>query len=693
MAYTPIVLAEEPLSLQEIKVTAKNDDVGERRESTSQKIIVDRKQIDNMSVMTIGEVLGKLPGVEIISGGSSAQRARGMSRDSVQILIDGERSAGSGSMGAGVIGRLPSGDLERVEILRGSSAEFGGGAPITVNLILKKALPKSSTEVRVGVGSRGSEPYDQLALTQNGGEGNFSWTFPISLIWSDTPVRHLADLQNTTAGTRTLWRQENESGVSNLGHHSISPRFTWKDGNDSLTISPLYFYGPTEKNSETALTDYANPSAGTGLGYNGYRVTSENDLQHLSRLRVEGEKYFGESKFSGRASINSGQRTSEITLNEYDANNVPTPSVQQTTTNDTELNIALRFDKPIAEHLLAVGVEDISMNRNDTQYFTGAFVDSGSYQSQEQQSTLWVQDDWMERPNLTYTYGLRGESVALNSAGVTQQDIRLLPSVAVRWEPEDKWVIRSSLGAGMKAPKLDEISNAAVPSLAENTPVLADKRGNPNLQPETSLNYEAVAERYLDDNAGVFGSNLYVRSTQNFTERSIDLEGVRWVDRPYNVGSALHWGLELDGKIRTDSLGWSGATVKAHLTLPKATVDDSSLGIQRMARDTPKYVFSSGVDANLPKLKSSYGISLQISGRSETDVPGVQTGYTEARTTVDAFWLYKLNPKFNLRLSGQNIFKADTVKQTLYIYGGNTWQLHTVDAGYSTVMATIEGRF
>jgi iron complex outermembrane receptor protein len=241
-------------------------------------------------------------------------------------------------------------------------------------------------------------------------------------------------------------------------------------------------------------------------------------------------------------------------------------------------------------------------------------------------------------------------------------------------------------------PKLDEISDAATPSII-NTPVDADKRGNPNLLPERSLNFEAVLERYLDAEAGVLGVNLYVRSTQDFTERRVQQEGVRWVDRPYNEGKALHWGFELDGKVRTDNYGWKGATVKSHLTLPHARVNDVRLGITRMAQDTPKYVFSAGLDANLPKLQSSYGISMQLSGRSVTDIPGEQYAYTKARMTLDAFFLYKLNAQYKLRFSGQNLLATDTVRSTQYMSGGNTWQLHSVDGGYRTLMATLEGRW
>jgi outer membrane receptor for ferrienterochelin and colicins len=107
--------------------------------------------------MTVGDVMSKLPGVEISGSG---QRARGMSRDSIQILVDGERLPGSAMSS---YARLPSSELERVEINRGASAEHGGSSPLTINLVLKKALPKRSTEMKAGFGLRDDESNYQLS--------------------------------------------------------------------------------------------------------------------------------------------------------------------------------------------------------------------------------------------------------------------------------------------------------------------------------------------------------------------------------------------------------------------------------------------------------------------------------------------------------------------------------------------------
>jgi iron complex outermembrane receptor protein len=685
---TALVKAEESkIKLDSILVTGERDDLSMRRDAATQKVVIDRKEIDNMSVTTIAEVLGKLPGVEVKSGG---QRARGMSRDSVKILIDGERQSSQVVMGA--MGLLPSGELERIEILRGSSAEYGGSSAITVNLVMKKAIPKRSTEFRAGLGLRGDEFGGVLSWSENGGSGNFGWSVPVSLFYNNSPFETRTDKQDSVAGIPTLWEQEQASGASKVGHYSISPKFTWKSGQDSLRLSSMISFVPSERNSKMLLSK-ANPATNTTLDYNGDRDTPEDGLSRTLRLRIEGEKHFADTKLTARTAFTDGRLTSDLVRNSRDELGVLTISNESTNSHNSEFNSAIRLDKPFGEHLISVGAEYVKVMSDDDQAYLGGFTQQSIYVTSSRDAIVWMQDDWTPEEKMTLTTGLRIENMSLNADLVSQQQAAFLPSIALRWQPTEQWVIRSSLGAGLKMPKLNEISNATVRSIIVNTPTEADKRGNPNLNPERSLNFEAIVERYLAEKLGVIGANLYVRSTSNFIERRVQLEDVRWVDRPQNEGDALHWGLELDAKVRMDKFGWNGATVKSHLTLPHAEVNDVRLGIQRMARDTPHYILSMGLDQSLPRLQSSYGVSLQILGRSNTYIPNEQNAYNESRVLLDAFWLYKINQKFNLRVAGQNLLAADSHSQNTYTSGINDWKLDTRDLGYRTLMITLEGRW
>jgi iron complex outermembrane receptor protein len=292
---------------------------------------------------------------------------------------------------------------------------------------------------------------------------------------------------------------------------------------------------------------------------------------------------------------------------------------------------------------------------------------------------------------VTVTPGLRGEFIRYAVDGNGQSHQRLLPSLALRLEPAQHWVLRSSLGAGIKTPRLDELTNQPVFSVNANTPLEPDRRGNPDLRPERSVNFEAALERYLPGEAGVLGANAYLRHTEDFTERRVQLEGARWVDRPYNEGSARHWGVELDGKLRTDSLGWRGATFRAHLTVPRSEVRDQRLGVSRAARESPRYILSAGYDQTLAD--KSFGVSMQHNGRVLTQVPGEQAYETRRRTVFDAYVLQKLSSALNLRLSLQNMLRADTRRQLDAFAPGRSWSLATTDTAARTVLLSLEGKW
>ena len=674
---TSSVLAAETLKIDSVGVTGARDVTEMRKDSSTQKTVFGRQEIENLSVMTAGEVLGKLPGVEI---GASGMRARGMSRDSIRVLIDGEKQSG-GTMGS--FTRLPASDIERVDISRGSSAEFGGSSPLTVNIVLKKGVSKASTDMKASLGFREGEHNEQFSWSESGVNGNFSWVLPVSLNFARSPVNTFLDRQSQSSGNLLSTKQEYTSGISEMGHHAFSPRFTWKSGRDSVTLSSMVFLGPTESNTRTQAFDLLNSVN------NFTRTANENGDSRTLRVRLDGEKYFGESKLSGRLTLKNNHN--ELDVSRLTSSNVNV--VENTKSNENEVNGSTRWDQPIDLHFVSIGAEYIKVSRDDAQAFSGSGASQFNASSQDQ--VLWLQDAWTPQDSLTVTSGLRMESMQLKSDGSRQQDFALLPSVAVRWQPEEAWVFRSSLGAGMKMPRLNEITATVTRSITvnANTPLDFDSRGNPNLKPERSINFEAVAERYLAQKAGVLSANVYVRATSDFTERRLSLEGVRWVDRPYNEGDALHYGFELDGKINTDQWGIAGGTAKSHLTLPNARVDDTRLGITRNARDTPKYVLSMGWDQSIPKWQSNMGVSLQLSGRSETDIPGEQKAFTESRALLDAFWLYKLNPQFNLRLSAQNLLDEDMRRQNKYIAPGEEWKLLANDFGYRTVMFSLEGRW
>ena len=112
--------------------------------------------------------------------------------------------------------------------------------------------------------------------------------------------------------------------------------------------------------------------------------------------------------------------------------------------------------------LLSAGIEQSWHRREETQRATGASLYSGDYDARARQWTGWLQHEWPLAKALTLTYGLRGEHVVLEAQGRQQSASQLAPSLAGRFEFAPDLILRSSLGAGLKAPKLEEISGLTV---------------------------------------------------------------------------------------------------------------------------------------------------------------------------------------------------------------------------------------
>lgn len=679
-----IAWAVDEKTLKEITVTSgSDDDVAERRDAATQKIIINRADIEAMGALTIGDVLGKLPGVDVSTAGATgamSMRSRGMVRDSVQLLIDGERVAGGGRMAQGIVGRLPSGELLRVEILRGSSAEVGGSSSLSVNLVMAKPLSRESTVFKAAVGFRAGQPLAQTSFTKGGGDKSFSWLLPVTLNHHDVPSQRWVKRSDSTG----LWQQDSEQGGRQMEEFIFSPRLTWKSGSDSLTLAPVIFRSFGRGENVYQRTDFGLPANSLT------RQDSDSNKNAFNRLRADAEMLRQGIKYTGRLALSDGVRNADTQRSTVNSAGVTTLSNDQSRSTERDHSAALRLDWNAAKHALATSVEERGHQRNasltnSTQGVTE--VDA----PWDQHWAAWLQDEWSVSPAVTLTTGLRGELIRYAVDGLEQNHQRWLPSVALRWEPAQGWVWRTSLGAGIKPPQLAELANQPVFSVNANTPLEPDRRGNPNLRPERSVNLEAALERYLPSEAGVIGANMYLRHTEDFTERRVQLEGTRWVDRPYNEGLARHWGLELDAKVRGDNFGWRGATFRAHLTVPRSAVNDIRLGVTRDAREAPRYTLSAGFDQTRAEL--SYGFSMQYNAGPRTQVPGEQIYITQPRTVFDAYVLQKVNAKLNLRVSLQNLLGAQTVRQMDAFSAVNAWSLASTDQGARSILLSLEGKW
>jgi iron complex outermembrane receptor protein len=672
-----------PAQLKEVTVTATSDALEEQRAAVTQKTVIDRQEIEALGGLTVGEVIRKLPGIDAGEhggdGGTNA-RARGMARDSVQFLVNGERPTANARFALTQIGRMPADELVRIEILRGASAEFGGVAPVTVNLVMKNPVARDSTSLKLAAGQRGPEFNRQFNVSKGGGEGGFSWLLPVSLNHRGMPVEQGVS-RLSPSGT---WQQETERGNYGIDEIIFSPRLSWKRGTDQISLWPMLY-----RNDGERATDMTRDTGG-------HRADREESGTRIARLRTEGEMRVGENKLSVRAGLMAGRRFADRERVAHDALGVMTAWTEAERRHDREFTAALRLDRPLdgGKHFLSTGIDFARHHRDDRQTFTGAITSAGDFMGEARQWTLWLQDEWVLAPTLTLTGGLRGERMAIEADDDRRRHGAVDPAVALRWEAAPGWTARTSLGGAIRFPKLEELTSVASRTASANTPLEPDRGGNPDLKPERIVNLEAGLERSLANDAGLLGANVYLRRTRDFVERRALLEGTRWVERPTNEGEARHWGLELSAKLRTDAAAFfKGGSLRAHLTLPRGEVADARLGVTRPVRELPRYSFSLGFEGPLPAWQSTWGFHWQKNGAVKTAVPGELAADTHGRDLLDMHLVRRLDAKLNLRLSLQNIFAADTRRFATAWNGADAWRLDSEEAGQRTWLLALEGKW
>ena len=233
--------ADTPATLGTVQVTAPAFDAIEaRQESSSAKLIVSREDLEKLDAATIGEILRQLPGVSLAAD-SDGQRGRDRTVDRLEprIVVDGEALPGGNRMAM----RLPVELIERIEIIKNSTAEFSAGAGGTINLILREVPPQKIGTFRLGLIHVQDTFGARIGGVYGAREGQ------TGVLWmgfaNSRPLNgdRTLSTQHFSGGARDDWDIEidSESGRENYLH--LAPRLTRDLGAGTrLTLSPFLMF-------------------------------------------------------------------------------------------------------------------------------------------------------------------------------------------------------------------------------------------------------------------------------------------------------------------------------------------------------------------------------------------------------------------------------------------------------------------
>ncbi|AJR06922.1 TonB-dependent receptor [Photobacterium gaetbulicola] len=138
--------------------------------------VVTKEEIDAIQAKSLAEVLRRLPGVQVVSGGygqNTEVYVRGTTSRHLLVMINGVR-IGSATLGSADFSQIPLTGIERIEFIRGSRAALYGSDAVggVLNIITAYQPGETLAEVNAGAGSDG---YYQLGGSVAGAIGQNSW--------------------------------------------------------------------------------------------------------------------------------------------------------------------------------------------------------------------------------------------------------------------------------------------------------------------------------------------------------------------------------------------------------------------------------------------------------------------------------------------------------------------------------------
>lgn len=656
----------------------------------------DLEYFQRFEPLTAGDALKRVPSVAFLSDvlEYDGVRLRGLDSGYTQILINGDRVPGAGVDRSFFVDRIPAELIERVEVVRSSSANRSGDAVAgAINIVLRDALSLDGGYVRAGALMFDDSEYGQWGQTFGavwGGQvGPGRLLVGANMQDRRNPKFKFSERYDEPNGE--LQNVEAQTDVRDGTDYSFNAAYQVDVAGGELALSGLFVR--TDRFQDEDSLEY---EGGVQTEAN-LAVVNDNDLDILTDnlsldARYSRDMFGGKTRFKlGYAMIDDDQYEFE-NESEYLRDGTPYPDEDRFTADATDTRIkdeewsgALEHKRDLSGATLEFGVQ-WAMKERDSLITEaprirfnvpnapgvrpvvppfGAFeaVPGGDSLIEENRIDPYVMLSG-DRGALKWEAGLRYETTDITIADetaeaadrVTETDYGfLLPSASVRYRLNDTDRLTLSAARTVRRPSFDRLS----PAVLEEEFGDSDFIGNPNLKPESAWGVDVGFERQLG-RRGVVGINAFYRSISDLVEEvNTGDEGsagegtfIYTVD---NVGDGQVWGVEFDLSTPLDFIGMETTGVFLNYSWLDSEVEDF-MGTRRFNSQSD-YVLNFGFTHDIPTWGAAFGATYRKQGEAAARVLAeeVRTSYG---ADLEVFLEKRVAKNIVVRLTGSNLLDA-----------------------------------
>lgn len=598
------------------------------------------------------DMIQRVPGFSFDGGDSNV---RGFGGAAGNVLIDGQRPASKGDTLEDVLRRLPASQVERIDVIRGGAPGINmQGKPVVANIIRK---PGDSWRGLVVVSDR--------------------------LLLDDGRQQPGLRLEGSRNFGGKLWEGSLVAGAGLDDGAGDGPRYRLDAAGRPLLLGDVKSEGDSW--NATGTTSFETPLAGgrlranAQLFYNSYQFDQDDylppDIREIEDIREtthEGEVGLRYSHPLGlRSSIETFaiQRYNRNHVNaEYDSPGFDGDFDNNSRTGESVGRVVLKHALTPAIALEG-GVEGafnwLESRTRYSEYGTPVDIPAANVRVEEKRGEAFATATWRATPKLTLEVGLRAETSTITSDGDVDLEKTLnflKPRLLATWTPAEHWQVRARIER--EVGQLDFDDFVASSNLSAGA-VLA---GNPDLDPEQSLVFEAALERRFWTSGALVLTARHLELKDVVDRVPIFTPGGAVFDAPGNLGEGSQDELAVSLSLPLDRLGVKGGLLRGESTWRRSKVTDPTTFEERRISGQHPKDWEINFTQDLPAHGVNWGFDIYGDWR-ETNYRFSEIETRKLRPYVLAFVEYKPRPDITVRLEGANLTSRNFIRHR-EVYAG-----------------------
>ncbi|WP_190287732.1 TonB-dependent siderophore receptor [Massilia sp. NR 4-1] len=654
----PAHAADEPL--QQVRIAAPLE-LAQRQSETQAKLLIGRNELLQFGDGSLSEALKRQPGISVVNG---EVRMRGLGAGYTQVLVNGSPMPQGFS-----IDSIAPELIERVELLRGGSAEYGAqGVAGTLNVILKRRVGERQSELKSSLERSGAFWNPSATLQAADQIERFSYSLAATVSRSASHEYNASEQRIAQDGGIGAHRRRLADDHVDIHRFSLAPRLNWKLDNGSLSWQSLLNFSRRRMGGEARTTVFS----GSGGSYPDSRwqafgrsnslksdlawiLNLGSDTSLLFNLGLGRDHYNSDFLFRGEATATAPGLLRAVRGWVYEDN----------------ASSGGKFSSRLARgHSLAIGWDAAHTRRQDARLQTDGPLQGAAqswldqqYQASIRRLALYAQDEWEIASGWQLYGGVRWEELQtrVEGFGARHETSVWSPVAQTVWKlPGDgKDQLRLGFSRSYRAPPTRDIVPRRATVNSGNSPTTPDVQGNPQLAPELAKGADIAYESYFGGGKGVVSLSAYARRIDAVTLRRLYLENGNWISEPFNGGKARVQGIEFDTRLPLRELFPAAPPLDLRLNAARnwSRLDALPGPDNHLAAQTP-LTANVGVDYR-PSAALSLGASLNLQKAGSSRLSAELSRSGDIRRTLDAYILWKLEGKTQLRIAAANLLHPD----------------------------------